>query len=84
MVAGKIVAFFEQKRILCAVCLEVKGNKAHLLSEENREVTLGLNRIVQTSSYSLSTTLPRESLVENLKSIVERQKDLMPSISIQE
>ena len=84
MEAGRIVAFFEQKRILCAVCLEVKGNRAHLLSEENREVTLGLNRIVQTSSYSLPNALPRESLVENLKSIVERQKDLMPSISIQE
>jgi hypothetical protein len=36
MEPGKVVVFFEQKRILLAVCLEVKGNKAHLLSEENR------------------------------------------------
>jgi exoribonuclease II len=84
MEAGKVVAFFEQKRILCAVCLEVKGNKVHLLSEENREITLGLNRIVHASSYSLNLTLPRETLVENLKKALERQKDLMPSISIQE
>jgi exoribonuclease-2 len=84
MEVGKVVAFFEQKQILCAVCLEVKGNKVHLLSEENREITLGANRIVHTSSYSLHPNLPRETLVENLKKTVERQKNLMPSISLQE
>ena len=84
MEVGKVVAFFEQKQILCAVCLEVKGNKVHLLSEENREITLGPSRIVHISSYSLHPNLPRETLVENLKKAVERQKDLMPSISLQE
>ena len=84
MEPGKVVAFFEQKRILCAVCLEVKGNKVHLLSEENREITLGFNRIVHTSPHSLNPTLPRETLVENLKKSVERQKDLMAAVSIRE
>jgi exoribonuclease-2 len=84
MEPGKIVAFFEQKRILCAVCLEVKGNKVHLLTEENREVTLGFNRIALNSSYSLKITLPRETLVENLREIVGRQIDLMPSISLKD
>ena len=50
METGKVVAFFEQKKIFCAVCLEVKENKYHLLSEENREVTLGANRIAHVSS----------------------------------
>ncbi|MBP1714703.1 MAG: hypothetical protein H6Q42_2906, partial [Deltaproteobacteria bacterium] len=27
MEIGKVVAFFEQKKILCAVCLEVKENR---------------------------------------------------------
>jgi exoribonuclease-2 len=84
MEPGKIVAFFEQKKILCAVCLEVKGNKVHLLTEENREVTLGFNRIALNSSNSLKITLPRETLVENLRRIVERQIDLMPSISLKD
>jgi exoribonuclease-2 len=84
MEPGKIVAFFEQKRILCAVCLEVKGNKAHLLTEENREVTLGFNRIALNSSHSLPITLPRETVVENLRKIVERQIDLTRSISLED
>jgi exoribonuclease II len=84
MVPGKIVAFFEQKRILCAVCLEVKGNKVHLVSEENRELTLGFNRIVQTSPHLLNPALPREALVESLRKSVERQKDLMAAVSIRD
>jgi len=28
METGKVVAFFEQKKIFCAVCLEVKENKS--------------------------------------------------------
>ena len=61
MEIGKVVAFFEQKRILCAVCLEVKENRVHLLSEENRELTLGTNRIAHISTSSFKTQLSRET-----------------------
>ncbi|MDO9210480.1 MAG: ribonuclease catalytic domain-containing protein [Deltaproteobacteria bacterium] len=84
METGKVVAFFEQKKIFCAVCLEVKENKYHLLSEENREVTLGANRIAHVSSNYLKASLPRDTLVEQLKIIVERQKALMASLAIKE
>ncbi len=84
MTPGKVVAFFEQKKILCAVCLEIKGNKAHLLSEENREITLGFNRIVQTAGETLNPALPRENLVENLKKAVARQLQLLSSVSVRE
>lgn len=84
MEIGKVVAFFEQKKILCAVCLEAKENKYHLLTEENREISLGPNRIVHISSHLLSTHLPREDMVERLKRIVERQKELMRTLSIKD
>jgi len=84
METGKIVAFFEQKKILCAVCLEVKGGRVHLLTEENREMTLGPNRIVLSSSQTLNPNLPRESLLERLKSAVEHQEGLSRTLSIQE
>ena len=84
MDTGKIVAFFEQKRILCAVCLEDKGGRVHLLTEENREITLGPNRIVLSSPQALNTTVPRESLLEKLKSAVERQEELSRTLSVRE
>ena len=84
MEIGKIALFFEQKRILCAICLEAKTHKYHLLSEENREITLSPNRIVQVSSDSADTHRPREVLVELLKEIVKRQKAFMQTISMKE
>jgi len=84
MEPGKVVAFFEQKKILLAVCLEVKGNKIHLLTEENREMTLGPNRVVLASSQTLNPTLPRESLLETLKEAGKHQKQLTGACSIRE
>jgi exoribonuclease II len=84
METGKIVAFFEQKKILCAVCLEVKGGRVHLLTEENREITLGPNRIVLSSPQTLNPSLPRESLLEKMKSAVEQQERLSRSLSVRE
>jgi exoribonuclease-2 len=84
MEIGKVVAFFEQKKILCAVCLEAAENKIHLLTEENREVTLGPNRIAHFSHHSLKTSLPRESLVEHLKKIGDRQKTLAQTFSLKD
>jgi exoribonuclease-2 len=84
MEMGKVVAFFEQKKILCAVCLETKENKYHLLTEENREISLGSNRIIHISSHALNIRLPREALVAELKMFVERQRELMRAISIKD
>jgi exoribonuclease-2 len=84
MEPGKVVVFFEQKRILLAVCLEVKGNKIHLLSEENRELTLGINRIVHASPSKLNPASPREILLERLKAAEARQRELMESLAVRD
>jgi exoribonuclease-2 len=84
MEPGKVVVFFEQKQVLLAVCLEVKGTKVHLLSEENREVTLGFNRIVHTSASKLNLASPRETLLEQLKAAEARQRKLMESLAIRD
>lgn len=55
-----------------------------MLTEENREISLGPNRIVHIAAYSLNTHLPREVLVERLKKIVECQKELMRNLSIKD
>ncbi len=84
MEIGKVVAFFEHKKIICAVCLEARDGKYHLLTEENREITLASSRINHVSSRSLKVTLPRDTLVEQLKGIAEAQRILMASLAIKE
>ncbi len=84
MEVGRVVEFFENKKILCAVCLDLKESKYFLLTEENRETTLGPNRIAHISHHKLKITQPRDILVEELKKIAARQKELMVSVSIPE
>jgi exoribonuclease II len=84
MEPGRVVAYFENKKILCAVCLDVKENKYFLLTEENREATLGSNRIAHISPHKLKPTQSRDTLVEELKKIAARQRELRESVSIPE
>lgn len=84
MEPGKVVVFFEQKKILLAVCLEVKGNKVHLLSEENRELTLGSNRIVHASQSKLNLASPRQTLLDRMKAAEARQRELMKSLAVRD
>lgn len=84
MEVGRVVAFFEQKKIICAVCLEVKGDKCHLLTEENKEVTLGPNRLAYISSHFLKVNLPRDALVQELKKFSDRGLLWRSSFSIKE
>ncbi len=84
MEIGKVVYFFDQKKILSAVCLENKENKLHLLSEENREITLNSSRIAYLSKDTLDLHLLRDSLVTHLRNLGERQKKLMEAFTLRE
>ncbi len=84
MEPGRVVSFFDNKKIICAVCLDSKENKYSLLTEENREATLGANRIAHISQYKLNTAHSRDALVDELKNIAARQKELMKAVSIPE
>ncbi len=67
MTQGKIVEYVEQGRFTCAFCLEDKGNRLHLLTSLNREVSLAPKRAVLISDSGLDASLPREELLGRLK-----------------
>ena len=46
MEPGSIVEFFEEKRILCGVVLELKGERLRVLAQNSREFTLPPNRLL--------------------------------------
>jgi len=45
MEPGSIVEFFEEKRILCGVVLELKGERLRVLAQNSREFTLPPKRL---------------------------------------
>jgi len=84
MEVGRVVAFFEQKKVICAVCLEVKTDKCYLLTEENKEVTLGENRLAYISSRLLKVNLHRDLIVQELRDLTQRVTALQNSLCIRE
>ena len=84
MKSGSIIEYIDKQRILCAVVLEVKKQKLHLLTENNREVSLSPGRIAHRSRTSLDVTQGRDRMVGMLKSLALRRNDLRRKIDLRE
>ena len=84
MEPGRIVEYIDRQKILCAVVLEVKKQRLRLLSENNREVKLSAGRLLHRYTTCLDSSLSRQKMVEALKEIANRRRDLTSQIDIKE
>jgi exoribonuclease-2 len=84
MESGKIVEYIDRQKIVCAVVLEVKNQRLRLLSEANREVNLSAGRLFHLGRNGLDISAGRLRLVEQLKEIAQRRRDLVDRIDIRE
>jgi exoribonuclease-2 len=84
MEPGRVVEYIDREKILCAVVLEVKKQRLRLLSENNREVKLSAGRLLHRYAARLDPSLSRQKMVEALKEIAIRRRDLMRQIDIKE
>ncbi len=84
MEPGRVVEYIDREKILCAVVLEVKKLRLRLLSENNREVKLSAGRLLYRYAARLDQSLSRQKMVEALKEIAIRRRDLMRQIDIKE
>ena len=66
MTQGKIIEYIDQGRLICTICLEDNGNKLHLLTINNREITLQPKRALLISTQSLDVNKPREVIILSL------------------
>jgi exoribonuclease-2 len=84
MELGNVVEYIDQKKILCAVVLDIKKKRLRLLNEVNREINLSAGRISHTSSTRLDLTSGRTNVVDNLRTIARRRSSLIKAIDIEE
>ena len=83
MELGNIIEYIDRQKIICAVILDMKNNKAHLLNESNREVSLSLNRILHAGDQGLDLSLTRDQQVAGLQKTAEKQIELSGHIDVQ-
>jgi exoribonuclease-2 len=84
MQPGTIVTFFDKDKLTCGICLECKGNRLHLLSEQNRTLKLNLNRVIHHSEKPLNPDLSKDELLKQLKITILAAEHLMESLDTEE
>jgi len=84
MEPGYLVEFFDQRRILCGIVLELKGERLHVLAQTNREMTLARKRVLHASPSRISPQLPRQQLLDVLEKTARKRETLKDSIHLEE
>ena len=70
---GAKIEFFESKRLLCAVCLEVKNSRVLVLTEQDREANVSVRRIMHVDDSLLDIAQSRVQLVAALREAAARR-----------
>jgi exoribonuclease-2 len=81
---GAVVEYYEDKKLLCAVCMELKNNRMLVLTEQDRQANIALKRILHVDGVLLDLTQSRAHLVATLQEMASRRRDLMNRISVEE
>ena len=66
---GKVIEYIDQGKIACALCLQDKGSRLHLLTPLNRQVNLAPKRAILVSSGIMDSAGPREDILNRLKQL---------------
>ncbi|HWR91576.1 MAG TPA: RNB domain-containing ribonuclease [Desulfobacterales bacterium] len=84
MEVGNIVEYIDRQRILCAVVLEIRNQRLRLLTENNREVSLSVGRLLHRDSARIDPALGRTRMVDALKAAAHKRKALISQVAIRE
>lgn len=84
MIPGTIVEYIDKQKVICAMVLEAKNQRLRLLTENNKEVKVSLNRIAFKGSERLDISKGRDKAASNLKTISQKRQSLMESVNVQE
>jgi exoribonuclease-2 len=81
---GAVVEFFDDKRLLCAVCLELRNGRLQVLTEQNRQANVASKRILRVDERPLDLGQGRAELLAALQEKVARRQELMSRVSVEE
>jgi exoribonuclease-2 len=81
---GRIIEYIDQGSFICTLCLQDKGNRLHLLTPLNREVSLASKRALIISDGYMNTLGPREELLNILKRAEDRRNHLQEQVKTKE
>ncbi len=84
MEPGQIVEYIERQKIICAVVVEVRQQKLHLVNELNREVSLSQNRILNVGKQRIPPQTLRDLQVRILKETALKRDESAKKVDVRE
>jgi exoribonuclease-2 len=84
MEPGYLVEFFEEKTILVAAVLDLKGDRLQVVTPANRELTLALKRVLHACPGGRPGALSRQEWLDLLRETTRRREALQQSIDLTE
>ncbi len=84
MEPGSIVEFFEEKRILCGVVMELKGERLRVLAQNSREFTLPPKRLLHAGPALALERLSRQEVLKRLEETAREREALKGAINLEE
>jgi exoribonuclease-2 len=84
IVPGTILEFFDDKKMVCGVCLDRKEQRLSVLTEQNREINLSRGRVLHFGEHTLNLGLGRDDMVQRLGTITVQRKALMRQVEVEE
>jgi exoribonuclease II len=84
MEPGYLVEFFEEKSILVAAVLDLKGERLQVVTPSNRELTLSPKRVLHACPSGRGTNLSRQQWLDILQETSRRREALHQGIDLSE
>jgi exoribonuclease-2 len=82
MEPGYLIEFFEEKSILVAVVLDLKGDRLQVVTPANRELTLSPKRVLHACPSGQATSLSRQQWLDILQETSRRREALHHAIDL--
>jgi exoribonuclease-2 len=83
MEPGYLIEFFEEKSILVAVVLDLKGDRLQVVTPSNRELTIARKRVLHASPSGKSpAALSRQQWLDILQETAQRREALQETIDL--
>lgn len=84
MESGEIVEYIDDQKIICAMVMERGNHRLKLLTEQNREVKLALQRLSHRGTTKLDPSEGRDRLVTLLRERSSRRNEIAKTVTIKE
>jgi len=84
MEPGYLVEFFEEKSVLVAAVLELKGERLQVVTSSNREMTVARKRVLHACPSGRAANIPRQEWLTLLEDTTRHREALQQDIDLAE